>query len=148
MLPSANEDLFDVKINSSGKYYFRKYAVVVRAIILAGILLSIIHIASSVLWLLVIRRDYPPEKGTDLWFEYKILPFYVLFYCILLYPQLFFYWRATKFIRLGLKNHDEDAFNNAFRNLFRYAVMALGSVLLSFLSYGFELYMYIKDYLK
>ena len=148
MEPTEPRDLFDVKINSSGKYYLRKFASVIRIVILAGIFVSCIHIASSVLWLLEIKKKYPPVAGTDTWIEYKTLPFYLLVYCALLYPQLFFYWRATKFIRMGLKNSDENTFNKAFRYLLRHAVLALASVLLSTLSYGFELYGYIKNYLK
>jgi hypothetical protein len=145
MEQTEQQDLFDIKISASAKVYIKKFAVITRIIIFVGIIISFIHIATSVLWLISLEK-YTLVKGSDLWIEYKIMPYYTAFYCILFYPQLYFYWQATKYLRKGSKYSDEKTFNKAFKSLFWYAIFGVGSILLSTLSYGFELYRYIKDY--
>jgi hypothetical protein len=143
----AQQDLFEIKLTASGKIYIRKFAIIARIIILVGIIISFIHIASTVMWQINLEK-YDLGKNSDLWLEYKVLPYYTLVYCILFYSQMYFYWQATKFLRKGLQYNDEKTFNKAFRSLFRYVVFGVASILLSALSYGFELYRYIKDYVR
>jgi hypothetical protein len=145
MEPQANDDLFRIRINATAKPYINRFAFMVRIIILIGIVITFIHIASSTLWLLQMKKfDLVP--GSARWYEYKILPYYVVIHCLLFYIYAFFYWQASKFLRKGIKYDSEEMFNKAFKSLFRYAAFAIVSLILSTISYGYELYVFIKDY--
>lgn len=147
MDPTEQKDLFDVKLSASGKFYIRKFAIVARIIILIGLIISFIHIASTVIRYI----NFDPSlyaKYEYLSLENKLLPYYTAFYCILFYPQMYFYWQVTKYLRRGLDFNDDESFNKAFHALFRYSVFGVASILLSSLSYGFELFIYIKYYLN
>lgn len=142
---TTQDHLFDVKVNASGKLYLRKFAGIARAIILVGLFISLIHLSSTVLRHLT-YKSYDLSGNRELWLEYQLLPYYTAIYCILFYPQMYFYWQTTKYLRKGLECNDEETFNKAFRSLYRYAVFGIATVLLSVLSYGFELYEFIKYY--
>lgn len=141
------QDLFDIKLTVSGKTYIRKFAILARTLILLSIIISFFHIASTAFWILELRK-FDLVRGTDLWIEYTFMPYYIVAYCVLFYPQVYFYWQATKFLKKGVNYNDEESFNKAFRSLFIYAVFGIILLLLSSLSYGFELYRFVKDYLK
>ena len=141
------EDIFETRINDLGKLYIRKFSILVRAVIFAGIFISLIHISSTIVRYLLLK-PYNFQPGSHDWWDYKLYPYYTLVYCILLYSQLYFYWQTTKYLQRGLMFNDEQTFNKAFRSLFRYALLGLISVSLSILSYGSELYGYLKDYFK
>jgi hypothetical protein len=147
MGPTEQKDLFDIKLSASGKFYIRKFAIVARIIILTGLIISFIHIASTMIRYISFDSSLY-AKYEYLSLENKLLPYYTAIYCILFYPQMYFYWQVTKYLRKGLDFNDDETFNKAFRALFRYSVFGLSSVLLSSLSYGFELFIFIKYYLN
>jgi len=143
--PEQN-DLFEIRLTPWGKYYIRRFAAIARMIILAGILISFIHIASTVIGYIIFKpSQYAGYKYLLL--ENRLMPYYMALYCMLFYPQMYFYWQATKYLKRSLDFNDEDAFNKSFRSLFRSSVFGIASVLLSLLSYGAELFIYIIYYL-
>jgi hypothetical protein len=141
------DDLFDIKVNTSGKLYLRKFAALARIIILISILISLLNITSTIFRHISLRgydlSNYPTAR-----LEYKFLPYYAALYCILFFPQMYFYWQATKYFRKGMEIKDEATFNKAFRSLFLYSLFGVATILLSALSYSFELYSFITDYMK
>lgn len=147
MEQTGKQDLFEIKLNDSGKLYIRKFAVIARIAIVIGIIISFIHIATTVMW----YTNYAPlVDNRDSYFllEYRFLPYYIVFYCLLFYPQMYLYWQVTKYLRNGLKDINEQTFNKAFRSLFKFSVFGVASLLLSSLFYGFELFVFIKRYLN
>jgi hypothetical protein len=147
MEPPGHNDLFDLKINPSAKIHIRRFAKIARISIVIGLLISFIHIASTVLRYSAFSEsdyaDYP-----YLLLENRLLPFYTIIYCLLFYPQLYLYWQVTQLLKKGLNYDDEQTFNKAFSALSRYALLGLILLMLSILSYGFELFVFIKYYLN
>jgi hypothetical protein len=137
------QDLFDIKITASGKLYIRKFAIITRIIILIALIISGIHIATTA----IAYIKFDPSlyaKYKLLVLENKLLPYYTFGYCLLFYPQMYFYWQATRYLKKGLNYNDEETFNKAFRALFLYSVFGVASIALSSLFYTFELYYSIK----
>jgi len=147
MEQTGQKDLFEIKLNESGRIFILKFAFLARIIIVLGIIISLIHIASTVIRYIIfdpsVYSSYP-----YLLLENSFLPYYTVFYCILFYTQMYFYWQLTKYLRKGLKYKDEQMFNRAFRSLFRFSAFGVASMILSLLSYGFELFVFIKYYLN
>ena len=143
---TIQNDLFEIKVTASGKYYIQKFATVARAIIFVSILISLIHIASTVVGVMIFQPSrYAGYKYILL--QAKLSPYYTVAFCIVLYLQLYSYWQVTRYLRIGLELNEEEKFNKAFKLLFRYSAFGLASVLLSLLNYGFELFTYIVYYL-
>jgi|SRR5688572_8380834 len=146
MEQARQQELFEIKINESGKIFILKFAALARIIIVIGIIISFIHIASSAIWYITFD---PTISNID---PYRLLnrflPYYITFYCLFFYPQIYFYWQVTKYFRKGLKYNDEQTFNKAFRSLVRFSAFGIASMILSSLFYGFELFIFIKYYLN
>lgn len=142
-----NDDIFETRVNQLGKIYIRKFALLVRAFILIGIVISLIHISSTILRYLLLK-PYRFQPGSHDYWDYTLYPYYTVIHCGLFFSQLFFYWQTTKYFRKGLQFNDEQIFNKAFRSLFRYALFGVITLSLSILSYGSELYGYLTDYFK
>ena len=143
---TGQNDLFEIRVTPSGKYYIRRFAIIARIIIIISILISFIHIATAVVALIIFKpSQYASYKylllGT------RLLPYYTVVFCIVLYLQMYSYWQVTKYLRKGLELNDEDRFNKAFESLYKYSLFGIVLALLSFLSYGFELFTYIIYYL-
>jgi len=146
MSNAIQDDLFEIKITGSGKYYIYKFASIAKLVILVSVLISLIHVATTVVGLLIFKPDrYAGYKY--LLMERRLLPYYTVIFCIVLYLQLYFYWQVTRHLRVGVALNDEEKFNKAFQLLFRYSAFGLVSVLLSLFYYGFELFTYIIYYL-
>jgi hypothetical protein len=143
----VQKDLFELKISPSAKIHIRRFALIARISIVIGLLISFIHIASTVIRYRIFDTadyaDYP-----YLLLENRLLPFYTIIYCLLFYPQIYLYWQVTHLLKKGLKYDDEQTFNKAFGALSRYALLGLILMVLSILSYGFELFVFIKYYLN
>ena len=140
-------DLFEIKLNASGKIYIRKFVIFSRLIILIGIVISLIHIASALIRYFTLDVS-TYENFKYLLLEQKLLPYYTAFYCLLFYPQMYLYWKVTRHLNEGLNYNDEETFNKAFHAFFRYSIFGVASLLLSLISYGFELFVFIKYYVN
>ena len=145
MVQTETHDLFEIKLSASGKTYLRKFAFFTRLMILIGIVISLIHIAST------LARHFTIDVSVYdnyeyLLIEHKLLPYYTAFYCLLFYPQMYLYWQVARYLKKGLNYNDEETFNKAFHALLRYSVFGVASLLLSLISYGFELFTLIKYY--
>lgn len=147
MTEVRSDDLFDLKLNAYGITYIRKFAVWARLFILIGVVISLVHITSTIAHYFIF--DAASYVGFDyLIWEHKLLPYYTVCYCLLFYPQMHLYWQVTRFFKKGLNYNDEKSFNEAFRVLFRSTAFGLASFLLSLISYGFELFVLFKYYVK
>ena len=145
MEEAEQQNLFDVKLSATGRYYIRRFAVLARIIILFGLIISGIHIASTV----IAYVKFDPnllKKYKLLVLQNKISPYYTFVYCLLFYPQMYFYWQVTRYLKKGLIYNDEETFNKAFHSLFRFSVFGLGSIVLSLGAYVLELLIFIKEY--
>lgn len=96
MEPTIKTDLFELKINSSGKIYIRKFVTIARIGILVSILLSIILIATTAVSSIIFK----PSKYSGfkyLLLQRELLPYYTLVLCVILYLHIYFYWQLTKY---------------------------------------------------
>ena len=147
MTEETKSDLFELRVSTSGKIYIRKFAFFSRLIILISIVISLIHVASTLI------RHFTLDVSVYDNYEYlklenTLLPYYTALYCLLFYPQMYLYWQATRHFKKGLNYDDEKTFNKAFHTLFRNSVFGVISLLLSLISYGFELFVFIKYYVN
>jgi hypothetical protein len=147
MEPTETNDLFGIRVNASGKLYIRKFAFFARLMILIAIIISLIHVASTLTRYFVLDPAiYSDYKYLQL--EHQLMPYYTAFYCLLFYPQMYLYWQVTRYFKKGMNYNDEETFNKAFQALSRYSVLGVASLILSSISYGFELFVFIKYYVN
>jgi hypothetical protein len=147
MESTETNDLFGIRVNASGRIYLRKFAFFARLMILIGIIISLIHVAST----LTRHFTFDPARYSGykyLELEHQLMPYYTSFYCLLFYPQIYFYWQVTRYFKKGLNYNDEETFNKAFHSLLRYSLFGVASLLLSLISYAFELFILIKYYVN
>ena len=145
MEQTEDQHLFDIKLTASGKNYLRKFAVNTRMIIVCALVVVLVNVTVVTI---VLLRVEPPLNDNDLVLQHKLLPYYTALYCILNFPLLYLYWQVTTFLRKGINHNDEETLNKAFASWYRYSLIGVASVMLSLLNYGFELYWYVKHYLK
>jgi hypothetical protein len=147
MEQTGQTDLFDIKLTASGKLYIRKFVTISRAVILMGIILLLVHLASSIIRLI----KYDPAifaKNKLLLLDHKILPYYLLIYTFLFLLQFYYYWKTGSYLKKAIDYNDETVFNNSLTALYRYAVSGLFIFILVFLRSLFDLYFVIQYYLN
>ncbi|MBL7745003.1 MAG: hypothetical protein JNN00_16130 [Chitinophagaceae bacterium] len=147
MEQTGQQELFEIRLNASGKHYIRRFAGVVRVIILISIIISLLYIVSTLIE--VIKLDHSIYSGNKLLlFRRTVTPFYVVVYLALFAMQIYYYWKMTRSALKGVDYNDEEEFNRSFRSLYRHAIfgaLTLGfSILLGF----FDFYLMIKYYLN
>lgn len=148
MEEAGQKDLFDLRVSSSSKNHIRRFASIARISVLAGLLISFIHIASTVIRYKIFDLGADYTDYPYLVLENRLLPVYTIIYCLLFYPQMYLYWQVTRLLKKGMNYEDEQSFNKAFGTLYRYALLGLMLLILSILSYGFELFVFIKYHLN
>lgn len=139
--------LFQLKLNTSGKIYVRKFAFFSRIIILISIVITLVHIASTVIRYFTLDPSVY-DNYEYLQLENTLLPYYTALYCLVFFLQMYLYWQATRHLKKGLNYDDEDTFNKAFHTLFRYSVVGVISLLMSLVFYGFDLFVFVKYYVN
>jgi hypothetical protein len=139
-------DLFETKLNAEGKFYIGKFASVVKAVIILGILLSAMNIAIEVIRITKIDSAVFSHNTILLW-EHRIYPFYMFGSIILLAIQLYCYWKLSAYLRKGIQYSDDVLFNRSFYFLYRYAIIGLAAFILVIIMTAFYLYWNIHQYL-
>ena len=116
--------LFENKLSEEGIRYIRKFLRIVKFVLLIGILISALSMASGVYYKLKDRFDY---SLFDYWqgLYFKFFPFYQWFHSILFLVQIYFYWKISQQFTAALKYENEISFNQAFRYLYINAIWAL-----------------------
>lgn len=142
MEQTEEQTLFDSKLNETGKKYIRKFAAATRTLLLFGILLSLVFLATNIARMVKIDTDVFLNKAVGLY--YKIYPFYSLIYIVVFFSQTYLYWRAGKYLLKGVDFTDESAFNESFAILYRNAVLGIVGLAFSLVVYTFDLYLFIK----
>jgi len=120
---SPQEDLFDLKLNATGKHYIRKFATLARISVLLGVLVTFISVTITIIRLVKIGR--PDSTGGILGLINSAYPYYSLvhavFFCLLLY----YYGETGKYLKKGIDYTDEESFNQSFQALYRSTALAV-----------------------
>lgn len=143
MEETTSPDLFDVKLNASGKYYIRKFARIVRIVIILGIIVTLIQIITTVLT--SVKFNWASYENDNLiLLERRLWPLYLAVYTVFFCLQLYYYWQLSRQLTEADDYTNEDQFNRSFYYLFRYAFMGMIIFSLAICMYLFDLYVLIK----
>jgi len=144
---SPQQNLFDVKLNDPGKLYIRKFAVAARILILIGVLISLIFITGTIIRTVKVDPSiFANNKPLRL--QHRIFPFYTVVYSILVFLQLYFYWKVSRCLSRGVNYNNELMFNESFAALYRNALFGIATLFLALLMNAFDLYLAAKYYLN
>jgi hypothetical protein len=139
-------DLFETKLNAEGKLYIRKFASVVEAVIILGILLSAINIVIEVIRAVKVNLSIFSQDKLLLW-EYRIYPFYMFASITLFVLQLYYYRKLSRHMEKGIQYSNDVLFNRSFYFLYRYAMIGLVGFILAIIMNSLDLYWHIHHYL-
>src|ERR1700751_6408031 len=94
MEQTGEKGLFEMKVSDSGKIFIRKFVSLVRPIILLSILISLLTLAGVLIH--AIKID-PRIYGNQslLLFEHNIMPYYMTIYTMVLFANLYYYWKTA-----------------------------------------------------
>lgn len=147
MYEAEPKDLFETRLNSTGKLYIRKFATLVRYIILLSIIISSLNIIAATVE--AIKIDIGIYAGNKLLLlRHKISPFYTAVYFILFAFQIYYYWMVTRYLSRGIKYNDETEFNQSFQALYHHAFFGALTLGLALLMNIFDFYLFTKFYLN
>ena len=125
-------DLFEIKLSEDGIKYIRKFARLVKFVVILGILISIASISSGVYYILGNTVDYATlDHSKRLYF--KLFPFFQCLHSLLFLVQLYFYWRFKKYILVGVNYKNETNFNQAFHELYKNGIWAIITMTIAFI---------------
>ena len=125
-------DLFEIKLSEDGIKYIRKFAWLVKFVVILGILISIASISSGIYYILGNTVDYSIlDYSKRLYF--KLFPFFQCLHSLLFLVQLYFYWRFKKYILVGVNYKNETNFNQAFHELYKNRIWAIITMSIAFI---------------
>ena len=125
-------DLFEIKLSEDGIKYIRKFARLVKFVVVLGILISIASISSGIYYILGNTVDYSSlDYSKRLYF--KLFPFFQCLHSLLFLVQLYFYWRFKKYILVGVSYKNETNFSLAFHELYKNGIWAIITMTIAFI---------------
>ena len=125
-------DLFEIKLSGDGIKYIRKFARLVKFVVILGLLISIASISSGIYYILGNTVDYSTlDYSKRLYF--KLFPFFQCLHSLLFLVQLYFYWRFKKYILVGVNYKNETNFNQAFHELYKNGIWAIITMTIAFI---------------
>jgi len=125
-------DLFEIKLSEDGIKYIRKFARLVKFVVILGLLISIASISSGIYYILGNTVDYSTlDYSKRLYF--KLFPFFQCLHSLLFLVQLYFYWRFKKYILVGVNYKNETNFNQAFHELYKNGIWAIITMTIAFI---------------
>jgi len=139
-----SKNLFGVAVNSSGKEFIRRFAKLVKWIIVFGILISFVELGAIFIRLFYLR---PLLKGNSL-MEFANLAesSWIVGYLILLGLQLFFLGKMGNALSTAINSDDEETFNQGLGHLYHYSVVATISSIGGFIMLAFDLIVLFRYY--
>jgi hypothetical protein len=117
-------DLFDLRLNSTGKTYALKFYAIVRISTTLGALIIVIIIVETVVRLIKLPRKLSSGEGV-MNFVDTIYPYYSFVHAALASLLLYYYFLAGKFLKTGINYSNEESFNLAFKALFLSTVFSV-----------------------
>jgi len=125
-------DLFEIRLSEDGIKYIRKFARLVKFVVILGILISIASISSGIYYILGNTVDY---STLDYWkrLYFNLFPIFQCLHSLLFLVQLYFYWRFKKYILVGVNYKNETNFNKAFHELYKNGVWAIITMTIAFI---------------
>ena len=137
MINDDASDLFEIKLSEDGIKYIRKFARLVKFVVILGILISIASISSGIYYILRNTVDYSIlDYSKRLYF--KLFPFFQCLHSLLFLVQLYFYWRFKKYILVGVNYKNETNFNQAFHELYKNGIWAIITMTIAFIFSAFD----------
>lgn len=129
---SSQDDLFEIKIDETGKAYIRRLV----KIAIACFIFSMIWGSIVIMWSIrdaYLYRDYE-VSGKNTFFLYRMQPYIVIVLNILMVLGNYFYVKFFRRLKSGIDTNDSALFNKAFTHLitnaFLFIVSALGFIAL------------------
>lgn len=132
MSNDGSAELFEIKLSEDGIKYIRKFARLVKFVVIFGILISLASISSGIYYIIKNTGDYSAlEHWKRLYF--RMFPFFQCLHSLLFLVQLYFYWRFKKYILVAVNYENETHFNQAFHELYKNGAWAIITMTLAFI---------------
>ena len=125
-------DLFEIKLSEDGIKYIRKFALLVKFVVILGIFISVASISSGIYYILGNTVDYSTSDHSKRLY-FKLFPFFQCLHSLLFLVQLYFYWRFKKYILVGVNYKNETNFNQAFHELYKNGTWAIITMTIAFI---------------
>src|SRR5689334_7093968 len=122
--PNPDGDLFDLKLNSTGKTYALKFYTMARVSVVFGVLIIVVIIVETTVRLIKLPGKLSSGDGV-MNFVDTIYPYYSFAHAILASLLLYYYFLAGKYLKTGINYSNEESFNLAFKALYLSTVFSV-----------------------
>jgi len=134
----TNKDIFEIKLNETGKRYIQKFSSLGSIILIINVFVTLIIIGLEIYSL---ARDNNTKTITSPKEAYFLIyPYYSICYSIVALAGLYYYVLFFKKIKNSVTNSDELRFNLSFKYLYRNALIFLISMILFTLIAVFQVF--------
>lgn len=129
---SRKEDLFDIRLNATGRVYALKFYSIAGYSVILGGLIILITIGETIIRLAKEPRMLSSGAGL-MGFVNSIYPYYSFVHAILASLLLYYYGITGRYLKAGINYNNEESFNLAFKALFLSTVFAVVNFALTIL---------------
>jgi hypothetical protein len=141
----VHSDLFEIRLNENGIRYIRKFVILTRFIVLAGIISSMIIFVVSFGRIFFDVFDY---SILDAWqtLYFRLTPFFAFLLTVFYLFQLFYYWRIKRLLEDAIESKNEILFNASFLALLKNAGWGLVLGITDVIVCTFDLLFFVNYY--
>ena len=145
MESESHEDLFDIRVNETGKRYIQKFYSLATLIFILNLVVALIFITIEIDRIIKIGNFKYANSLSPLrkWY-FIIAPYFIIFHTMFGVLGLYYYVFFSKKIKKSLKDIDEKGFNSSFRYLYLNSLILVISLVAGFLFAIFQLLEYLS----
>ena len=122
--PHPQEDLFEVKLNATGKFYIQKFASLARVSVGLGVLVTLVSATITIIRLIKVGRPVSIGDGF-LGVINSVYPYYSMVHAVIFCLLLYYYGKAAKCLKKGIDYSNDELFNQSFPALYRSTLLAV-----------------------
>jgi hypothetical protein len=142
---NESNSLFDIRLNQEGVRAIKKFAKIVKWLMLLIILISLVAITDTLIAYFMFDEKYFSTNKLLL-IQRNIYPYYTITYCLLALTQTFNYLKAARNLSVSADANDEIKFNHAFIYLFRSSLFAILTLFIGLVMETFQLYILLVSF--
>jgi len=142
-MQTEHNELFGVTVSDSSRIYIRKFAGIVKLIIVFVLITHVLRLTQVIIHAVKIDPSiYSNDKA--LLFEHNLMPFYTAISFALVCITMYIYWQLSRHLAKGINDDDVPTFNRSFQLLYRYAVYGLIGSVFSLLFHFLDFYITLE----
>lgn len=139
------DNLFAIRLTKEGAYAALRFIKIASWVFGIMLLAAVVNIIQSVILISIFNSRYF-RGNTFLLFRQRIYPYVTILYFMIAVVQSWYYWQTAKKLSAGVRDNNEQQFNQAFHLLYRHGVFAVITLTVGFILNAFQLFVFVRSY--